>query len=115
LLDRGVAAELRPARLAAAADRDRVGRGDCDLPGGEPDQLPAVPAVARRVLRAALRRAARRLAARRAALRRGRHLPWSCLAPRDDRVVARRLLRLRMDRADDRPRFLDALPRGSPP
>ena len=71
LLDCGLARRTSlprvPQRLlivGVAVARDR------DLARHQPDALPAVPAPARRVLRAALRRPARRLARRRAALRR---------------------------------------------
>ena len=86
LLDRGLAPERRAARVAAAADRRRR---RCSRPaislGIDLTQLPAVPAAARRVLRAALRRAARRLARRGPPLHARARLRRAALAAGHDR------------------------------
>src|SRR5205807_8775384 len=111
LLDGGLAPELHPARVAAPADRDRLGPRDRDLARDQPDALPAVPPAARRLLRAAVRRPARRLALRGLPLHARAHLLRPGLATRDDRLVARRIRAVRMDRADAGPGLLVALAR----
>ena len=116
LLDRGLAAELRAARVAAAADRRRRGARDGDLARRSTSRSTSSSCCCS--ARSSCRSSA---CCSPTGSSRGRHYTRAHIfdgprvAARDDRRLARRLRALRVDRADAGTRLLDALARAPPP